>query len=514
MSLIVHPSNGSAQLNPKAPGFKPVGDVSGNAHQLAMDLFAHCDTEKYKHLERIIDHIRAISELVIERPQGLNAPQADADEPVAVIPHQEVEKWQPLAVRQFPPLDSIERDNIPFSAELFTLDFLRDFTGAVGWGPGFYWSKLGHSFYLVDPEFDPFVPAEPGQHGAKLVAFFKDNADVEGYDDEAFMNAPLFVAQPSTEDSTGLQRVYAYYGNYSQTRFSEKLDHDNMVEKVPVEVKLYWARELASTERPEWVTKALKEHFYPQPRYEGSFDWKLSRTGDKLSASIRDHLEDLQEWYHQADKVVADLTSQAIMDAFDSADCGHVPGLRLQWEYLQCVSFDNHLLKTMIDARDSATPKTKPHSAASPHPSSPMNHPPLLRSKKPEPLSMMKELPLPAPNLAPQHPRPNKGWDIVGPSKADYDAAAAVAPRISPRAHRAARIEPAVAAGKTYGKKHDDNGAVSGAEKHGRKPSVEHYAPPPVVQRIATASAAAVAAAVEQEKRGYVPLHERAREGK
>ena len=40
-------------------------------------------------------------------------------------------------------------------------------------------------------------------------------------------------------------------GNYSQTRWSDKLDYDRMVEQVPREVKTYWAEELSSQGRME-----------------------------------------------------------------------------------------------------------------------------------------------------------------------------------------------------------------------------------------------------------------------
>jgi hypothetical protein len=60
---------------------------------------------------------------------------------------------------------------------------------------------------------------------------------------------------------------YVYFGNYSQTRWSDKLDHDTMVARVPQHVEDFWADELTATTREPWVAEEVKEHVFRKPEY-------------------------------------------------------------------------------------------------------------------------------------------------------------------------------------------------------------------------------------------------------
>lgn len=43
-----------------------------------------------------------------------------------------------------------------------------------------------------------------------------------------------------------------------------------MNDVVPHAVKQYWAEELSSPSRADWITEALKKHFFPMPEYDGA----------------------------------------------------------------------------------------------------------------------------------------------------------------------------------------------------------------------------------------------------
>ncbi|KAF2155035.1 hypothetical protein K461DRAFT_311371 [Myriangium duriaei CBS 260.36] len=315
----------------------------------------------------------------------------------------EPSRWQPVTVRQFPALSEEELHKIPKpdSRKSFTLEFLIDSLGGHSWSPGFYWSKhvsefltRNRGFYVVDTEFDPFVPAEPGQHGVKLVVFYNP----EGPEDDdpknpVVNNAPLFVAEPSQDDSP---RVYTYYGNYSQTRFSDTLDHDHVAEIVPAEVKIYWACQLTSPHRPEWVTRALAQHFFPQPTYEGQLD--RPKGSKEIPLDFKDYYTELRNWQTTSIHEANELTPDDILKAFEKADDDCPAGLRFRLEYLQCVSFDRAFYDALVQAQSDASRgrsglrrNIRTAAPAAPH----------------------KEMRVPISSA------PN-GWNILGPSAGDY----------------------------------------------------------------------------------------------
>jgi hypothetical protein len=219
----------------------------------------------------------------------------------------------------------------------FSPDFLRNTFGGSQWSLGFNFIPpapgpciiRNRSYFTLEAQYEPYLPSQPGDHGAKLVPFFNENPEdyydfSEGFDSTS-NNVPLFVMRP---DNVGRLR-YFYFGHYSQTRWSDKLDYDRMVQCVPKKVREYWAEELASPGRPEWIFKALSKHFFPKPEYEGRmFGVSVDEGGSVMSADIdkRDEkvLKDvtkyvaaMRDWEKESRMKTAMIKKEFILQAFD-----------------------------------------------------------------------------------------------------------------------------------------------------------------------------------------------------
>lgn len=276
-------------------------------------------------------------------------------------------RWIPLAVRDMAPPPQVSTF---LNTETFTWEFLVRTFGGKQWSPSYYFvaddSDLpSKSYWVLDAEYEPFLPSHPGHHGAKLTAFFNDTSSGLGDTplEENFHSVPVFV-RGKGEDA------YVYFGQYSQMRFSDKLSHGEVMENVPESVRKYWAGQLADKGRPNWVTEALMQQFWPKPTYNGpmptesSFNSPASTiVGDyegnakvtkakkidravlplekKLARALVQHAEDLSEWRKEAEMKVNLLTADALLKAFQAADADEEPGLRLWWEYLECVGYDH-----------------------------------------------------------------------------------------------------------------------------------------------------------------------------
>ncbi len=295
--------------------------------------------------------------------------------PTATTPP--AEKWIPLAVRQMPdtinvPLFSGSQDE-PEAIECFTRDFLIENLGGNQWSPGFFFVSgatklLSKSYWLLESTHEPFLPANPGEHGAKLTAFFKDaeHDSAEAPGEENYVKAPVFVHRDGWP-------AYVYYGSYSQTRFSDKLDQERVMTDVPEQVRHFWAEQLADAGRPQWVTEALMEHFWPKPQYGGPLpnDSALAsavtgggETSSALEKKVRKKLDIhalmLKDWRKEAEMKVKLLTTEALMKAFSKADADEEPGLRLWWEYLECVEYDQGFYDYLIALKRSPGLQRKP----------------------------------------------------------------------------------------------------------------------------------------------------------
>ncbi|KAF2141422.1 uncharacterized protein K452DRAFT_39291 [Aplosporella prunicola CBS 121167] len=272
--------------------------------------------------------------------------------------------WQPLGIRGLRALPASELSKVPGPSAMVGFDhtFIKRFFGGRQWSPGFHYvkAKEGHcilpsrSFYILDAATEPYLPSKPGTHGVKLTAFFnpENPEDVDGkVGSHAYENVPLFiqhVAKAKDSSSGAPSNNLIYFGMYSQCRFSDKLDYDRMVERVPRHVRMYWAEELANVARPGWVTDALKRHFCTPPAYEGPLPNAVGAEEAVLRQEIGAHVRELTEWDEEARILVAKLTKEKLLDAFESEDSGDPPGLRLWWEYLECVNWDEKFYDMMV----------------------------------------------------------------------------------------------------------------------------------------------------------------------
>ncbi|GME59130.1 Sh3 domain-containing protein [Neofusicoccum parvum] len=278
--------------------------------------------------------------------------------------------WQPLAIRNLRPLPTDMTSTIPApaSTQTFSWGFLRSLLAGQWWSPGFYYHPVSEgasilpsrTYYLLDACNDPYVPRSPGAHGAKLTAFFNPENPDDADGDEAanaFDNVPVFatatewaarhnVAPTTTAGDEGGAR-YVYMGMYSQLRFSDKLDYDRLVEHVPYAIKMYWADQLADLARPAWVTDALMKALVPKPEYEGPLPGPAAED-DVVRQEVGAHVRDLKEWDRDARKVVGRLTKEKVFEAFSAEDAADPPGLRLWWEYLQCVGWDKGFYDMLV----------------------------------------------------------------------------------------------------------------------------------------------------------------------
>jgi hypothetical protein len=224
----------------------------------------------------------------------------------------------------------------------FHPDFLANTLGGACWSPGLRFIKgkgpcilKNRTYYQLDPQNEPYLPEAPGKHGAKLTAFFnkapeEEFADLLDDDSNSYEDVPMFVL---------VGKRYMYYGNYSQTRWSDKLDYDTMTTRVPRHVKNYWAEELTSTTREEWVTEELKKHFFRKPEYEGRLfaapdhettvnSEKEIELTEKMTRDVRKYVEELREWEREANMKTAMIKKQSILEAFDAVSCMEV---RRRW---------------------------------------------------------------------------------------------------------------------------------------------------------------------------------------
>lgn len=266
-------------------------------------------------------------------PLPVSAP--DIASPVNSIGTEHQDTWKPFYLTTLPTLNpNIQSKILSKDATTFHPDFIHNHLEGLIWSPGIRFIAgtgpcilKSRTYYLLDPKNEPFLPERPGAHGAKLTPFFnvapEDKFDILPPGISSTEYVPAFVA---VKDSKGRTR-YAYYGDYSQTRWSDKVGYDTMMTKVPLYVKEFWAQELTSKTRAEWITKALKNHFYKRPEYEGRLfaavkDEDMNdavKKNDKMEKDVKKYAEQLREWEREADMRVSMIQKDFIMQAFDRA---------------------------------------------------------------------------------------------------------------------------------------------------------------------------------------------------
>ncbi|KAF2489247.1 hypothetical protein BU16DRAFT_472045 [Lophium mytilinum] len=296
-----------------------------------------------------------------------------------------------MFVRNLAPLPESKISIIPPTTKTmtFTLDFIRGFLGGIEWSPGLFYVPPSHgrsvlptrTFYLLDGTHQPYLPVGPGAHGALLTAFFNENP--EEYDGDeagaAYNDVPVFIcnsqytrqigypfqqelngATPPGREGKHLQTRYTYYGTYSQTRWSDKLDYDRLQEDVPQSTKMHIAETLAEVGRPEWVTEALMKHLFPKPEYEvtANLGTRTNITEDsededavagQIQHDVASYLRKLESWEKDSRMKIKLLKKENILEAFEKPDVDDPPGLRLFWEYLECVGWDRGFYNTLVE---------------------------------------------------------------------------------------------------------------------------------------------------------------------
>ncbi len=242
-----------------------------------------------------------------------------------------LEDWKPQFITTIPPLSPKISSDIPGPESIITFhaDFMHNTFEGLAWSPGLRFMPgsgpciiPNRTYYILDPKTEPFLPKVPGEHGAKLSAFFNKAPEEEFGAFEhgtSYEDVPMFV-------KTGSR--YMYFGNYSQTRWSDKLDHDTMTARVPEHVKEYWANELTDASRDEWITEELKKHFFPKPEYEGRLSAPLDeettatseeevKMNEKMTRDVKKYAEELREWKRESDMKVSMIKKDFILEAFD-----------------------------------------------------------------------------------------------------------------------------------------------------------------------------------------------------
>lgn len=353
------------------------------AKKMATPGFACCETE-FSAIGELVEHVEQTHTVPEHRLLGRTRSKAveiksPPNEPNAsngnhAVPNEkqhqkETSPWMPFAVRTMPAMSLA----IPENMETFSFEFLRATFGGAWWSPGYYFIAKNSmlpckAYWILDLANEPFLPQQPGAHGAKLTAFFNETVSGVGQAPEVenYENVPVFIKAAGKDE-------YTYFGNYSQLRFSDKLGYDTIASEVPDSVLRNHAEQLAEIGRPAWVTEALREHFWPKPRYEGPIptDSALNspatsvQNGNSITIGQEKHVmkalvtyaADLKDWQKDSKLKVSLLTTESIFDSFHVADADEEPGLRLFWEYQQCVGWDAGFYKMLVGLKANAATK-------------------------------------------------------------------------------------------------------------------------------------------------------------
>jgi len=331
-----------------------------DAGQAATQMFNGSETsEDTAYTEAVLEH----SNPAMSQQQSPKARVVQFDDEQA---HQtqsvEEAKWLPHTIAQLTPLDISSSNN-----ETFTWEELFGHFGGSQYSPGFYYSRndspsrllQGRTYWLLEGNYEPFAPTSPGHHGAKLTAFFNDSLTPQGDDVEVedYENVPVFACLKPGEG-------YTYMGQYSQPRYSDKLSYSELRQHVPTRVLEYWAKQLADPHRPAWITEQLIAHFWPPDPYTGPIPTDSALTSPatgvskpnnpecalekRVSLAMESYALKLKEWKKDSQLKVTLLTESALMEMWDNSDTDKEKGLRLWWEYLECVGFDDKFYGKLV----------------------------------------------------------------------------------------------------------------------------------------------------------------------
>lgn len=341
-------ANGSGESTPThVPARRAKAEKPNVAAEIKASEDDEARTQKPEHGEVKVEAIQAdataANDTEISKPASSDTGTSLTDD-----------KWVPLAVQNMPAAAALNAEN----HETFTWELIKLTFGGEQWSPGFYFIS-GHSdlegkaYWILDGEWEPYLPSAPGQHGAKLTAFFNntESGPEEAPDEKNYLMTPVFIRPEGKNE-------YVYFGHYSQKRFSDKLDYDRVM-AIPEKVRAYWAEQLSAEGRPEWVTNSLMEHFWPKPTYDGpiatddeeSDDEKAAKLEKRIKRALNDYAEELKVWEKETRIKASCLPADTIMAAFNNADANMIPGLRLWWEYLEFEKYDEGFYNFLVDVK-------------------------------------------------------------------------------------------------------------------------------------------------------------------
>jgi hypothetical protein len=357
------------RLRESVMGPESVGQLQGGAARL--QLTAEPSQQQGNDAVETPVHVQEPVEL--EAPSESTVRNGDVAKKEAKIEVPAVEiqnphtNWQPYAVSQIAPL-SISAAN----DQTFTWEELHRYLGGAQYSPSLYLASndfenrilKGKTFWLLEAQIEPFAPKAPGQHGAKLTAFFNDSPTENGLapEEEDYASVPVFICLAEGQG-------YTYLGTYSQTRYSDKLSHSELCQHVPQHVLKYWAVVLADPGRPAWVTEQLIVHFWPAPTYAGSIPTDVAvatpATGEshpkdpeaplekRVVRALEEFAHELREWKKESQLKVQLLTEEALMEMWKKSDLDEEKGMRPWLEYLECVGFDEEFYQKLVVAKRS-----------------------------------------------------------------------------------------------------------------------------------------------------------------
>ncbi|KAJ9630990.1 hypothetical protein H2203_001518 [Taxawa tesnikishii (nom. ined.)] len=330
------------------------------------------------------------SEKEDEKPKQVETPAStqSPDEPIRSIEDPSLKAdptWQPTYIAQRPPLDPHITNNIPLTRRPSRGSSSSKPCTAPSGAPASTGSPKS------EPASSPTEPTGSSTRNSSPSCPPRPAPTAPNSRPSSTPPPPRTRPRARVPERARLRRraqgggrlEYTYYGNYSQTRFSDRLDHDRMVDGVPDAVKMYWAEQLASAGRPGWVTDALMSHFWPKPEFAGPLPSARAASSSSSSSSsssaaaagsgeggiasasrengsgkrvferaLDDYVLDLRDWEREARMKVSLLRPEAVLAAFGKSDADEEPGLRLWWEYLECVGYDRAFYDVLVKIKN------------------------------------------------------------------------------------------------------------------------------------------------------------------
>ena len=147
---------------------------------------------------------------------------------------------------------------------------------------------------------------------------------------------------PATTTAAG-ERRYIYMGQYTQSRYSDKLSTADM-NKLPRSVLAHWASTIASDAKPAWLLEALLPLHEPKPDLDIPDGEPRKATERRMRAYRREYAQ----WKQRASSAINAMSADDVLAWFQRADADLPAGLRLNWEYLVCTGYDRRFYQCLV----------------------------------------------------------------------------------------------------------------------------------------------------------------------